>query len=198
VIQRSVDISRALHHYPQRRKIIGVIGSSAIELSQSQQQLPYCVGKWIAEANCHLLTGGGPGVMAAASKGFCAVSSRTGLSIGVIPHGKPVEMYPNSWIELPVYTHLRGENPKGEDSRNHINVRSSHAIVAFPGGIGTLAEVELAVAREVACPIVLCLRGQEIIGGLGAEALRNFGVPVVSDLDAIIEFLNTALAQVVV
>ena len=32
-----------------------------------------------------------------------------------------------------------------------------------------------------------------MIGGLGAEALRNLGVPVVEDLDAIIGFLNMAL-----
>ena len=176
-----------------RRNVITVIGSSAAELPESQQPLPYCVGKWIAEAQCHLLTGGGPGVMAVAGKGFCSVSSRAGVSIGVIPDGKLAGTYPNSWIELPIFTHLKGENPKGTDSRNHINVRSSHAMVAFPGGEGTRAEVELAVTRGASCPIVACLSEQEMIGGLGTEALRNLGVPVVRDLDAIIDFLNTAL-----
>ena len=176
-----------------QRKVVAVVGSSAVELPEDQQQLPYRVGKWIAEAQCHLLTGGGPGVMAAASKGFCSVSSRVGLSIGVIPDGKPAGLYPNSWIELPIYTHLEGENPKGADSRNHINVRSSHAVVAFPGGLGTRAELELAVERGASCPIIACLSAQEMIGGLGAEALRNLGVPVVEDLDAIIGFLNMAL-----
>ena len=176
-----------------QRKVVAVVGSSAVELPENQQQRPYRVGKWIAEAQCHLLTGGGPGVMAAASKGFCSVSPRAGVSLGVIPDGKLAGTYPNSWIELPIYTHLKGENPKGADSRNHINVRSSHAMVAFPGGLGTRAEVELAVARGASCPIVACLSAQEMIGGLGAEALRNLGVPVVRDLDAIIYFLNTAL-----
>jgi len=176
-----------------QRKVIAVIGSSVVELPDDQQQLPYHVGKWIAEAQCHLLTGGGPGVMATAGKGFCSVSSRVGLSIGVIPDGKLAGTYPNAWIELPIYTHLKGENPKGSDSRNHINIRTSHAIVAFLGGTGTRAEVELAVAWGASCPIVACLGEQEMIGGLGAEALRNLGVPVVGDLDGIIEFLNTAL-----
>ena len=173
--------------------MVAVVGSSAVELPEDRQQLPYHVGRWIAETQCHLLTGGGPGVMAAASKGFCSVSSRVGVSIGVIPDGKPAGTYPNTWIELPIYTHLKGENPKGADSRNHINIRSSQAIVAFPGGAGTQAEVELAVAQGASIPIVACLTEQEMIGVLGAEALRNLGVPVVREVNAIIDFLNTAL-----
>tara|TARA_B100000315_G_C14580229_1_gene590071 strand:- start:1821 stop:2417 length:597 start_codon:yes stop_codon:yes gene_type:complete len=196
VSQRLGDIFHTGPNSPTRRKVIAVIGSSANDLPESQQRFPYYLGKWIAEENFHLLTGGGPGVMAAASKGFCSVSSRAGVAIGVIPDGKLEGMYPNAWIELPVYTHLEGANPKGMDSRNHINIRSSHVIVAFPGGTGTLAEVELAVEQGPACSIVLCLREKEMIGGLEADDLRRLGIPIVKDLDAIIEFLKTALVQI--
>ena len=178
-----------------RRKVIAVIGSSAGELPGSWKAFPYRVGAWIANAQCHLLTGGGPGVMAAASRGFCSVSPRSGVSIGVIPEGKPTGLYPNAWIELPIYTHLRGESPKAADSRNHINIRTSQAVVAFPGGIGTQAEVELAVTQGMRCPIVACLSEEEKIGALGPEALHKLGVPAVTDLDAIVEFLNVALAR---
>ena len=177
------------------RTVIAVIGSSAVDLSIDQQHLPYQVGRRIAEAHCHLMTGGGPGIMAAASRGFCSVSSRAGMSIGVIPDGKPSMWYPNSWIELPIFTHLKGDNPKGADSRNHIIVRSAHGIVSFLGGAGTQAEVELAVGRGTSCPVVACLRGTEMIGRLGPVALQQLGVSVVHDLDAVIHGFNAMLMR---
>ncbi len=175
--------------------MIAVIGSSAPDLTESQTHLPYCVGQWIATAQYHLLTGGGPGVMAAANEGFCSVPSRAGISIGVIPDGKASTIYPNKWVELPIFTHLKGENPKGEASRNHINVRSAHAVVAFPGGAGTRAEVELGVEQDKSCPVVACVSENEMIGGLGVDALRHRGVVIVNDLDGITRFLSKRLTS---
>src|SRR5262245_18918694 len=102
---------------PDRRRIIAVIGSGD-DLTEAQRRGPHAVGRWIAEAGFHLLTGGGAGVMEAVSEGFCSVP-RQGYSIGIIPAGKPPGQYPNRWLEIPIKTHLKGANPRGPDSRNH-------------------------------------------------------------------------------
>ena len=111
------------------------------------------LGKWIAESDCHLLTGGGGGVMSAVSKSFCETKNRKGLSIGIIP-GKYIDEeyqslpgYPNPWIEIPIYTHLPLSGTKGTSplSRNHLNILSAHVIVVLPGGHGTKSEIALAL-----------------------------------------------------
>jgi uncharacterized protein (TIGR00725 family) len=115
------------------------------------------LGSRLAEFGVHLLTGGGGGVMASVSAAFHAGSPRRGLVIGVLPttqqnDSEPAERsgYPNSWVEIPIRTHLPYSGLRGQDplSRNHINVLSADVIVALPGGAGTASEVALAVRYE--------------------------------------------------
>jgi uncharacterized protein (TIGR00725 family) len=177
---------------PELRRIIAVIGSGD-PLHEAQKQFPHEVGQWIAQAGFHLLTGGGSGVMEAAGEGFCSVP-RAGCSIGIVPAGRPRGQYPNRWVEIPILTHLKGANPRGPDSRNHINILTAHAVVAFPGRGGTRAELELALARPVPCPIVACLRSNESIGGLDCDAVRARGAIVVSSPAEVVEYLQESLA----
>lgn len=176
-----------------RRKVVAVIGSGD-KISNEQRQFPIAVGRWIAQMGYHLLTGGGPGVMEAACEGFCSVD-RAGLAIGVVPAGRPPEKYPNRWVELPIFTHLRGVNPRGSDSRNHINIRTADAVVAFVGRGGTRAELELALTRRPPCPLVACLRAGETIGGLTRTALEAMGVPVQDAPQGVFQFLEAALSE---
>jgi uncharacterized protein (TIGR00725 family) len=176
---------------PDKRRIIAVIGSGDV-LEEAQREFPRAVGAWIARAGFHLLTGGGVGVMEAVGEGFCSVS-RIGYSIGIIPAGRPPGQYPNRWVEIPIFTHLKGANPRGPDSRNHINILSASAVVAFPGRGGTRAELELTIARKPPCLLVACLRPDETIGGLGCDAVRSRGVTVVSAPDEVIRFLKEKL-----
>ncbi len=128
-----------------RRKIIGVMGSG----TEEHDALASPLGQWLARRGYNLLTGAGPGVMAAVSRAFSEVSGRCGVILGIVPAGKPAGLYPNPWVELPIFTHLTGEaGPSSAESRNHINVLSSDVIVALPGGEGTLAEIDLAVRYE--------------------------------------------------
>lgn len=158
------------------RPVVTVIGSGAA-LDDAQAAWPFEVGQWIAGAGFHLLTGGGRGVMEATSRGFCSVP-HDGISIGVIPDGRPTAAYPNRWVELPIMTHLRGDDPMGPDSRNHITVRSAHALVVFPGSGGTRAELEIALERKAPRTIVACVRDGETVGGLGRADLAARGVVV--------------------
>ena len=115
------------------------------------------VGAWIARAGYHLLTGGGPGVMAAVTEAFAGVPDRRGVAIGVLPAsrgggrdgpvGQPPPGYPNPWVEIVIGTHLDslGERGGDERSRNHVNVLSSDVVIFLPGSAGTASEAKLAV-----------------------------------------------------
>ena len=55
--------------------------------------------------------------------------------------------YPNSAVELAIFTHLPLNGITGTDprSRNHINILSSDVVVVLPGNEGTESEMTLAV-----------------------------------------------------
>ena len=153
------------------------------------------LGRWIAEQGYHLLTGAGDGVMAAVSRAFAEVVPRDGLVIGVVPsltedaRRAPVPGYPNPWVELPVYTHLGVGDPDGEapESRNHVNILTSTAVILLPGSTGTLSEARLAV--RYATPCVAFLTDRSEIPDLPAE------VPHVFDLGGVAEFVRAAVAE---
>lgn len=143
--------------------IIGVMGSA----EEPHEALAAPLGKWIAEHHCHLLTGGGTGVMESVSQAFTRVQARKGRCIGVIPGtfgekgyvSKPG--YPNPYVEIPVKTHLplSGEMGGNPMSRNHVNILTSDVVVVLPGQEGTLTEAELAVQYRKPVAALLPERG---------------------------------------
>src|SRR5262245_40671579 len=156
----------------QRRWLIGVMGSHAEE----HADLAVPLGRWLAEAGYDLLTGGGPGVMEAVSRGFAGVAGRRGVVVGVLPADKddparPKKGYPNPYVEVVVRTHLPavGDDGASPASRNHVNVLSAHVVVALPGGPGTRTEVELAV--RYGRPVIAYLGATGEIVGLPRERL---------------------------
>ena len=136
-----------------RRPVVGVMGASAEAHAERSRR----VGTWIARSGYHLLTGGGPGVMAAVTEAFVGVPDRRGLAIGILPAGsggdidgaagRPPPGYPNPWVELAIGTHLDSLGARGGDerSRNHVNVLSSDVLVFLPGSAGTASEAKLAL-----------------------------------------------------
>lgn len=112
------------------------------------------LGELIAARGCHLLTGGGGGVMAEVADAFCGVSRRRGLSIGVIRSRGLPRLDPqtgrrdhrpaavNAGVEIPIYTHLPLSS-EAIESRNHLNALTADVLVALPGSSGTLSEVRL-------------------------------------------------------
>ena len=105
--------------------------------------LAYNCGKEIAARGCHLLCGGMSGVMQHAARG---AKESGGLTIGILPGRNRDESAPNEYIDIPIFSGMR-------DARNFINVCSADAILALPGGPGTLSEIALAlkVGKAVAC-----------------------------------------------
>jgi uncharacterized protein (TIGR00725 family) len=133
--------------------IIGVIGSG----EKTYFELSSPIGKWIAENGYHLVNGAGAGSMAAVAKAFTEVPNRKGMALGIIPsndfhdtpekrkiHSNP-QNYPNSYIEIPIITHLPLSGNQGQEigSRNHIVVLTANIVLALPGTAGTESEIQL-------------------------------------------------------
>jgi uncharacterized protein (TIGR00725 family) len=176
-----------------RRKVVLVVGDGR----QAYERKSAVVGEWIAANDWHLLTGGGAGVMRAVSRAFRDFQ-RNSSAIGIIPgvvtrtegkaaHRPKDENYPNSWVDIAIFTHLPGEDPEGESSRNHINVLSADLVIALPGGPGTFAEVRL--AREYGKPVIAFLNEKESIKGHSIEQLAAEGLTIVHNFR---ELVNTS------
>ena len=110
--------------------VLGPSDASAEEMAAAER-----VGAVAARAGWVVLTGGGPGVMEAASRGAVEAG---GLTLGILPTGGPAGGYPNPWVVLPVYT-------GSGSARNAFNVLSANLCVAIGGGPGTLSEIGLAL-----------------------------------------------------
>ena len=175
-----------------RKPLIGVIGSG----TQAHNQLSAPLGKWIAESGCHLINGGGMGVMSETAMAFAKVKNKKGLAIGILPSAQPCKSdesrsghsappgYPNSHIDLPIYSHLHlsGNSGKMLASRNHIIILSASIVVALPGGAGTQTEMELAL--EYKKPLLIISPEKDW------EELAKSGAVVAKTVNRAIDWLN--------
>jgi hypothetical protein len=117
---------------------IAVVGAS--RPTPDQMAAAETIGAGLAQAGAIVITGGGSGVMAAASKGAAA---QGGTVVGILPG--PDRSGANPWVAVALATGL------GE-LRNGLIVRSADAVLAVGGAYGTLSEVALALATGV--PVV--------------------------------------------
>ena len=168
-----------------RRPIVGVMGSSVEPHAERARE----VGRWIAAAGYHLLTGGGAGVMGAVTEAFAGVRDRRGAALGIVPclpgdpAATPLPGYPNPWVEIPIYTHL--DTGAGEDapsSRNHLNVLTSTVVIFLPGSVGTASEARLTL--RYGRPGVAYLRSREEIPELPD------GIPIEADFERVAAFVR--------
>jgi len=186
---------------------VSVVGSGKPIMDTSFADLARGVGSIVAQHGCNLVTGGGLGVMEMVAEGFCKTPHRVGRSIGILPgtmsmEGEPVlgqlapvsitpkDHYPNAFVEVPVYTHLPGNDPKALTSRNYLNARTGAVMIALQGDKGTQAEIELAVSMKR--PVIALLRGGERIGTYARPDLPQ-GVLSVEGLDELSDVLKTVL-----
>ncbi len=173
--------------------------------SDSHVNLARPLGQLIAHFGCHLLTGGGSGVMAEVSRAFTEVRGRQGLSIGIIRsegvsslEGEAnqrdyLAAAMNRWVEVPIFTHLPLSGRQGTDfmSRNHINVLTADLLIALPGATGTYSEVQLGV--QYRRRVVLFL-GQDTIDGYKSEYFG--GDPQISESLWVARDLNEVQDQI--
>lgn len=140
----------------RRLPIVGVLGQGT-PLPAERAQLAREAGALVARLGAHLLTGAGYGTMAAAAESFTATAGRAGLSIGIVPRremgtfdepNRDAEgrVYPNPFVEIAIFSPLppRTADWHNLPARNHINILTSDALIALPGGRGTANELDMA------------------------------------------------------
>jgi hypothetical protein len=118
----------------RRRRLrapVAVIGPR--EATAAQWALAQAIGAGLAHLGLIVLTGGGPGVMAAACEGAAEAG---GLSIGLLRGDDGAEANPHAAIVL--------ASGIGE-ARNAIIARAALALVAVGNSPGTLSEIALGI-----------------------------------------------------
>ena len=139
----------------KRRFRVAIFGSARIKEDDALFKQVYDLSKLITRENIDIVTGGGPGLMRAATRGHDeALANHRSRSIGLT-------------IELPFkeghYGHL---DLKGEFSRFSERLDNfmllSNAVVVAPGGVGTLLEFlytwQLVQVQQI-CNIPIILLG---------------------------------------
>ncbi|MFD1946925.1 TIGR00725 family protein [Nocardioides aestuarii] len=116
------------------------------------------VGRLLGDAGCVVVTGGGTGVMEAASAGAAAAGA---VVVGLLPGADRSEANPH--LTVAIATGL------GE-VRNALVVRAVDAVVAVGGSWGTLSEVALA-----------CRTGVPAVALLGWDLPASGGPEVAAD-----------------
>lgn len=147
---------------------IGVIGSSTRDAEAMEKA--ELVGRKIARMDCRLLTGGCTGLPYAAVKG---AKKEGGSTAGVSPasyreehveeYGYPVEDH-----DLLIYTGF------GYKGRNVVLVRSSDAVIATGGRMGTLNELTIAYGQK---KVIGLLKGTSGAADEFSRLADKFGRP---------------------
>jgi uncharacterized protein (TIGR00725 family) len=132
---------------------VAVIGSR--EPSADQDRAARIVGRELATAGATVVTGGGQGVMAAASRG---AHEAGGMVVGILPGIE--RSAANPWVKVAIPTGM------GE-LRNGLVVRCADAVVAVGGAYGTLSEIALALGANL--PVV----GYDTWGIEGIEVVES-------------------------
>lgn len=152
------EIHRGNSLFASDDKIITTFGSARAQPSDHCYQYAYNVCRKLGESGFSIMTGGGPGIMEASSKGAFDVGAITyGINIEL-----PYEQTMNRYITKPFVCNSLL-------SRKHLLMRKASGFVIFEGGYGTLDELFEVFTLTTTCkmeqkPIVLV--GYEFWGGL--------------------------------
>ena len=109
---------------------VSVFGSARVPPDHPDYAIGEAVGRGLVEAGYAVITGGGPGIMAAANKG---AHEAGGLSIG-LGIELPFEQGMNPWVDL-------GVNFRYFFARKTMFVKYAQGFVVLPGGFGTFDEL---------------------------------------------------------
>jgi uncharacterized protein (TIGR00730 family) len=143
---------------------VSIYGSARAKEGDKSYEDARRIAMALSSKGCSIITGGGPGVMAAANRG---AQEGGGLSVGLNIE-LPFEQKPNSYIDRLIsfrYFFVR----------KVMFVKYSIAFVIMPGGFGTMDEffeaLTLIQTRKIA-PFPVFLVGKDYYGGL-ADWINN-------------------------
>lgn len=152
------EFTKGFDTFSELGPCISVFGSARTKQGSKWYNEAREFGKLIASEGFGVITGGGPGIMAAANHGAHEVSGKS-IGIGI---ELPFEAGMNKYVDL-------GIECRYFFTRKVMFLKYSQAFVVFPGGVGTLDETFEAITlaqcgHNVKYPIVLV--GKEYWSGL--------------------------------
>ncbi|MEA4812886.1 MAG: LOG family protein [Anaerolineaceae bacterium] len=117
--------------------IVAVFGSAQGEPGSSAYEQAQTLGRLLAQAGFDLITGGYCGTMEAASRGAAEAGGHCfGITCADIEKWRPLGA--NPWVG----TEIRTQNL---NRRLEVLTRQPDAMIALPGGIGTMVEILLSL-----------------------------------------------------
>lgn len=151
---------------------VAIFGSARISNRDINYKEIYKLGKMLGERDIDVVTGGGPGLMAAASFGHKVGSKKTGAHAIALNIKLPMEQKFNKYADVrKEFTHFT--------KRLDNFMLLSNAVVVAPGGVGTLLEFLYTwqlVQVEHVCHIPIILLGKmwpDLIKWLENHPLKN-------------------------
>lgn len=143
------EFTKGFDTFSELGPCISVFGSARTKQGSKWYNEAKLFGKLIACEGFGVITGGGPGIMAAANHGAKEVSGKS-IGIGI---ELPFEAGMNKYVDL-------GVECRYFFTRKVMFLKYSQAFVVFPGGVGTLDELFEAITlaqtgHNVKYPIVL-------------------------------------------
>lgn len=138
------------------------------------------IGEAVAKRGHVLLTGGGDGVMKAASEGAFRAG---GLVLAVLPSDRvrPLAGYPNEFVDIAIQTGMA-------DARNVINAKTPHVMIAIDGGWGTISEIAHALRNDT--PVIALKTPSIDLSQVGRLVSCSSVEDVLAQLDRLISFLS--------
>lgn len=109
---------------------VTIFGGSRVPPIQQLYQQAHELAHAIAHKKTSVLTGGGPGIMEAASCGTTHVNGGFNLGIGIKSLNSKKNLHLSAYIEVDTFF-----------IRKHLLMAFSDAFIIFPGGFGTLDEL---------------------------------------------------------
>jgi uncharacterized protein (TIGR00730 family) len=166
---------------------VAIFGSARIKPTDPTYKMVFKLAKEIAKLKADVVTGGGPGLMDAASAGFKSIKGNNGDSIGLnirLPH----EQYHNRHLDM-------YQNFDTFSDRLDTFVLLSNVAVIAPGGVGTCLEffyVWQLIQVAHTCKIPIIMMGdmwKELMKWVKKYPLKN-GLISAENLDPIVN-VNT-------
>lgn len=177
VFQIMAEFVQGVEYLAHVAPSVTIFGSARFAPEHHYCQFAEQVARELSNAGFSVMSGGGPGIMAAANKGaFTAKSPSIGLNIN-LPH----EQHANAYQDISLsFRHLF--------VRKIMLVKYASAFVVFPGGWGTLdelSEVLVLLQTDKMSPMPIILVGTSFWQGLLSwftEQMITEGVISASDM----------------
>ena len=152
------DLSRGLQLVRSLPQGVTIFGSARLPQDNNYCKMAFDLGHLLAENGHAVITGGGPGIMEAASHGSYEIGGRTiGLNIS-LAH----EQHPNPYL-------TEYMNFEYFFARKVSLVMASKVFVFFPGGFGTMDEIS-----EILCLMQEAKMPKMPVFLIGTDYWKNF------------------------